>query len=131
MDQETERLRPPIWLLGDSKPVHCPGDLKPLDKRHPTRHNIWTPILDEIQDHLFRECKRRLDADRLYVRNAVGNPDHRRLKSEREKEIGAFCELVSKHQPFLEIIRSSPACGWTPRWTTRPACWGAERVTAG
>jgi hypothetical protein len=41
----------PIWLLGDSNPERWQGELKtPFDPRHPVRHNIWTSILDVIQD---------------------------------------------------------------------------------
>ena len=46
----------PIWLLGDSNPEQWQNKLdEPLDSRHPIRHNIWTSVLNVIQDRIFRE----------------------------------------------------------------------------
>lgn len=66
----------PIWLLGDSPPDNKEGKFGsgerlryPLDPRYPTRHNIWTPVLDQIQERVFTHA-RRLDAERCYLRNA-------------------------------------------------------------
>lgn len=72
MDRETGDPHFPIWLLGDSNPRNWENHLKtPLDPRHPARHNIWTPILDEIQDRLFRRLRMRLDTSKMYIRNAI------------------------------------------------------------
>jgi hypothetical protein len=49
---DIERARK-IWLLGHSYPeawVHVLNE--PLDPRHPTRHNIWTPVLDRLQERV-------------------------------------------------------------------------------
>lgn len=71
-----------IWLLADSNPVAWQDVLAvPLDRRFPTRHNIWTPIEQVIQRHLFHECKSRL-ADKFFIRNAVEDPRH---KVQRER----------------------------------------------
>lgn len=48
----------PIWLL--------------FNPKHPAvRHYIWTPVLAEIQDRVFRELRTRIDASKIYIRNAV------------------------------------------------------------
>ncbi|WP_144428470.1 hypothetical protein [Azospirillum thiophilum] len=64
----------PIWLIGDSNPGPWALKLKfPLDDRHPTRHSIWTPVWDRIQDRVFRSGALRLDDQNLFVRNAVAD----------------------------------------------------------
>lgn len=65
----------PIWLIGDSPPKGCHDKLdEPLDRRHPARHNIWTPVLDVLQGTVFH-AGLRLDDRKLYVRNAVDTAD--------------------------------------------------------
>lgn len=62
----------PIWLIGDSNPPRSEKYLEvPLDARHPARHNIWTPILDIIQDRVYRAEGRRVDESYFFIRNAV------------------------------------------------------------
>jgi hypothetical protein len=69
----------PVWLLADSPPVRRP-DIIPLDARHPSRHNIWTPILEQIQEVAYRHSDRlRVDADKLYIRNAVSHSNEWRM----------------------------------------------------
>ena len=65
----------PIWLLGDSEPENWKDVLtSPFDSRHPIRHNIWTSILDKIQDNIFRTNFNRINVERIYIRNAVDDP---------------------------------------------------------
>ncbi|MGB7984979.1 MAG: hypothetical protein WCF54_07460 [Terracidiphilus sp.] len=69
-------LNSPIWLLGDSPSTtkhieELEPKIEPLDRRHPTRHTIWTPILDVFQRHLYKRCGRRLDDSKLYIQNAI------------------------------------------------------------
>ncbi len=67
----------PIWLIGDSNPQNWVDHLDtPLDPRHPIRHNIWTPILDHIQNEAFKEGKR-IDSSKIFIRNAVEYPANR------------------------------------------------------
>jgi hypothetical protein len=48
----------PIWLL--------------VNPKYPAvRHQIWTPVLAEIQDKVYREIQTRIDTTNLYIRNAV------------------------------------------------------------
>lgn len=95
----------PIWLIGDSNPRDEKGVRYPLDPRHPTRHNIWTPILDVIQDTVY---PRRLMASShgssggaLYVRNAVRKPLHRLQAAEVTAQVAALRTLAAQHQPVL------------------------------
>lgn len=67
----------PIWLLGDSRPKCHLLLTAPFDPRHPTRHSIWTPVLDRIQHQLFVQTGMRLDATKIYTRNAVEDPNDR------------------------------------------------------
>jgi len=68
----------PIWLLGDSEPENWRQVLDaPFDSRHPVRHSIWTPILEIIQDSVFRKISNRIDTSSIYIRNAIGNPSEK------------------------------------------------------
>jgi len=92
-----------IWLLGDSNPFAWREKLEaPLDRRHPTRHNIWTPIEQVIQRHLFQQCKSRL-ADELFIRNAVENACHKFQKEPLADEITEYSRLLSEHKPVLVL----------------------------
>lgn len=66
----------PVWLVADSAPRNWHRLLLiPLDPRHPARHNIWTSVLECMQDTLYRRERRRFDTKRLYIRNVITNPD--------------------------------------------------------
>lgn len=72
MNREAGDKEFPIWLVGDSNPKNWSDILvTPLDPRHPARHSIWTPVLEIIQDRVFRENRRRVDTSSLYIRNAI------------------------------------------------------------
>jgi hypothetical protein len=92
-----------IWLLADSNPIALHQNLEaPLDRRHPTRHNIWTPIEQVIQRHLFQQCKSRL-TDELFIRNAVEDPGHKFQKEPLADEITEYSRLLSEHKPVLVL----------------------------
>jgi hypothetical protein len=108
MYRETGNPESAIWLLGDSNPesedaepeaVDLQHPLKPLGSRHPTRHNIWTSVLDVVQRHLFMAGRNRLNDGRLYIRNAVGNPAHKRDKEQRSREIAELRRLLVIYLP--------------------------------
>jgi len=66
----------PVWLVADSEPKKWHEMLlTPLDPRHPARHNIWTSVLEYLQEALYKQERRRFDTERLYITNAVTNPD--------------------------------------------------------
>jgi hypothetical protein len=97
-----------IWLLGDSNPNNWQDILvTPFDPRHPARHSIWTPVLDVIQDRVFRVCKSRVDTTSLYIRNAIEDPNSRPSKNaidwnkELNREVEDLSELLYQHRPTL------------------------------
>lgn len=85
----------PIWLL--------------INPKYPAvRHDIWRPILDEIQDRVFRELHTRIDTSNLYIRSAVsdGGIVPNTLNwwgKEVAKEIEFYREIVLKHKPKMLI----------------------------
>lgn len=75
MQRDTGDPSFPMWLLGDSNPKNWEHVLfTPLDPRHPARHSIWTPILDTMQDYIYRSSRKRIETSSLYIRNAIANP---------------------------------------------------------
>jgi hypothetical protein len=71
-------LKKPIWLLGHSLPAKWVDELKePLDPRFPTRHSIWTPIWDYMQERVW-SCggRGRIDRSKLFVSNVAEKQKH-------------------------------------------------------
>lgn len=99
----------PIWLLGDSNPKNWQNVLvSPLDARHPARHSIWTPILDVIQDNVFRKSRSRVDTSSIYIRNAIENPADKPLDSDDwsislEQINEEFCQHLYKYRPAFVL----------------------------
>ncbi len=98
----------PIWLLGDSNPRHWEDVLvTPLDPRHPARHNIWTSVLEIVNDQVFRACRSRLDGSRIYIRNAVEREKDKPTDDALEwtgkvtDELEALRQLIRRHNPRL------------------------------
>jgi hypothetical protein len=93
--QETGERDYPIWLL--------------VNPKHPAvRHNIWTPVLAEIQNRVFRELQLRIDASDIYIRNAV--KDSQLVPNtlnwwgvEATEEIEMFKEIAVEHKPKMII----------------------------
>jgi hypothetical protein len=97
----------PIWLVGDSNPTAQANRLDwVFDARHPTRHSIWTPIWDAIQDQMFRRVGARLDRAGLYILNAVEHASNKPSESAlawptlAEKQ-ATFAVDSSKYNPLL------------------------------
>jgi uracil-DNA glycosylase len=95
----------PIWLIGDSPPEKWADKLDtPLDPRHPARHNIWTSVVDPMQDRLYRQRGLRLDTSCLYIRNAKLSFDEQiQLSRPRLKK------LLDKHRPGLVLTFGASA----------------------
>ncbi|MDR3602341.1 MAG: hypothetical protein P4L49_17955 [Desulfosporosinus sp.] len=85
----------PIWLL--------------VNPKHPAvRHTIWTPVLSEIQDKVYREIHTRIDSTNIYVRNAVKDSGivPKTLNwwgAEVDTEIEEFREIVLEYKPKILI----------------------------
>jgi hypothetical protein len=92
-----------LWLLADSNPIAWQDKLEgPLDSRHPTRHNIWTPIEQVIQRQLFQQCQSRM-TDELFIRNAVGDSSDKSQMEPLAHEITEYGRLLSEHKPVLVL----------------------------
>ena len=108
MDRDIGRREFPIWLLGDSNPPQWQSQLRsPFDPRHPVRHNIWTSVLDVIQDTVYREARLRVETHYIYIRNAVEDPnvkpaqDDVEWSRDLENEVSELRLLLKKSSPRL------------------------------
>jgi hypothetical protein len=110
----------PIWLIGDSDPEkwRSPCLEFVFDDRHPTIHNIWTPILYKMQKKIYKLKSKIIDDDQFYIRNAIedasmkpGRNDHNwdagtvgQVKAEYLKlQMGAMKNLINQHEPKMVI----------------------------
>ena len=85
----------PIWLLVNPK---NPADI----------YDIWTPIIYEIQDKIYRKLHARIDSRNIFVKNAISDIGRVSNASncwalEITKEIVLLRESVLKHQPKIVI----------------------------
>ena len=104
MQRESGDRNSAIWLIGDSGPSRGREHLSgPLDSRHPARHNIWTPVLDRIQEHVFLGDRRRVDSSQLYVRNAVHKPEDK----PRYNTVEWDCMLLEKTVEFGKSLKEN------------------------
>ncbi|SPF56977.1 conserved hypothetical protein [Candidatus Desulfosporosinus infrequens] len=93
--RETGERAYPIWLV--------------VNPKHPAvRHIIWTPVLAEIQDKVYRETHTRIDTSDLYIRNAVRDSGTvpNTLKwwgTDVAQEIELFRGIVLEHKPKIII----------------------------
>ncbi|HBW33870.1 hypothetical protein [Desulfosporosinus sp. BICA1-9] len=85
----------PIWLL--------------INPKYPAvRYDIWRPVLDEIQDRVFRDFQTRIDTTNIYIRSAVvdGGIVPNTLNwwgKEVAKEIEYYRAIVQEHKPKMLI----------------------------
>jgi hypothetical protein len=95
VEMESGKKTYPIWLV--------------VNPKHPSvRHNIWTPVLAEIQDRVYRKIHKRIDASNIYIRNAVKECGlvPKTLNwwgAEVAKEIELFREIVFEYKPKILI----------------------------
>jgi hypothetical protein len=90
----------PVWLIADSQPAKWAEKLEhPLDPRHPTRHSIWTPIENYIQEALFRKSKSRVDVDAFYITNAINDAS---LKPGRLEDWDKLDDRIEKVRELIE-----------------------------
>jgi hypothetical protein len=93
--RETGDKAYPIWLI--------------VNPKHPAvRHNIWTPVLSEMQEFVFRKAHVRIDTTNLYIRNVVSNSEivPNTLNwwgTEVAAEIELFRQIASDYQPKILI----------------------------
>ncbi len=104
----------PIWLLGDSEPKNWSDQLKyPLDSRHPARHNIWTPIENHLQQYFYRNAKKSLNFENIYIRNAIKDAGDKPTRNimhwgqNVESKIVGYKILLRKYRPRIIITFGS------------------------
>ena len=129
----------PIWVIGDSPPRNFADRLEyPLDKKHPARHNIWTSVVDEIQENLYRADQRRFLSGQVYFRNAVSDLNLKPKATTTNwqygvnRELNQFTGLVKESHPIAVFSLgafSFEFCGRALGNTPTPfRNWGARRL---
>ena len=142
MLKETGSRESSIWLLGDSNPVHWYQVLAtPFDPRHPARHNIWTPVMEVVQDELYRQARLRVDTSKLFIRNAIEDPVNKPAGTASAwsvhvlGDVQDFHGMLTRYKPIFvfsfgafayEFARR--ALSETPEYAH--AYWGARRLGA-
>jgi len=107
---------------------------EPLDPRHPTRHTIWTPILDHIQDRVFGACSSRLNTRDLYIRNAIENADHKQKAPLVHQAVLQFRDMAmcAGNRPIMILCFGQFAFEFARRACDEPSSssdlWGEWRV---
>ncbi len=92
MKRESGEKTSPIWIL--------------FNPKHPISHDNWTPVLDEIQDKVYRRLNTRIETSDIYIRNAVSDvsivPNTLNWWGpEVAKEIELFKEIALKYKPII------------------------------
>lgn len=101
-----EQRKFPIWLIGDSYPSSFISELNsPFDSRHPTRHTIWTPIWDAMQESVY---PRRIDGQHLFICNAAGKqiegkPNKNFDDDDVKKRISKFTNYLNQYKPVMVL----------------------------
>lgn len=108
MTRECGDKKSRIWLLGDSEPENWQDQLNtPFDSRHPIRHNIWTSILEIVQDEVYRKLRERLDTKDIYIRNAIGDTAIKPKNNQKEwnenveYELNSLKSLINENKPIF------------------------------
>jgi hypothetical protein len=103
MNRDCGTIESKVWLVGDSEPGNYSKRLQdPFDLKHPTVHNIVTPIIEQIQDDLFYTGNR-IDWSKLYIRNAVKSSIDWKDEATLGEEILNFKSLLNEHSPMIII----------------------------
>lgn len=95
MKKESGDKSCPIWLLVNPKSPYV-------------RYDIWNPILDTIQDKVYRELRKRIDTQTIYIKNVVSDigiipKTNNGLQMEVVNEIELLKKSVLEHQPKMLI----------------------------
>lgn len=104
MEKECGDRTNPIWLLVNPK-------------YSSVRHDIWTPILEEIQDKVYRKLHTRIDTKNIFIKNTisdigiVSNPSNRwATKVAEADEIKQLRDIILEHQPKIIITFGILTC---------------------
>lgn len=140
MKRESGDKHFPIWLLGDSEPKRWQNVIDtPLDPRHAVRHIIWTPVLDVIQDRIFRKLGKRIDTSSIFIRNAIEDSSKKPRQNDIDwkqyvkMEIAKLKELISQHNPKIVLCFGAFSFEFARRALNQQPnrnyrYWGARRL---
>lgn len=103
MNRDFGKRESRIWLIGDSEPENFSERLKnPLDYKHPAIHNIFTPIMNQIQEEVFK-IDNRIDINKFYIRNAIKDAKDWNNTNKICQEISELSRLLSEYKPLIII----------------------------
>lgn len=139
MQRDTGDINFPIWFIGDSEPERWKPYLRyPFDSIHPIRHNIITSILDVTQDYIYRSNRKRIDSNKIYIRNAIADvntrpkSNYKNWNSDVVTEIQIFKSLYNKHKPTFTFTFGAFAYEFVRRSLDKPphkfAHWSTEQL---
>lgn len=115
MNRDFGKKESKIWLIGDSEPKNFKEKLEnPLDYKHPAIHNIFTPILNQIQDEVFK-IDNRIDIDNLYIRNAIRDVEDWNNIDKISEDIKELNKLLYDYKPLIIIPFGRRAFEFTRR----------------
>jgi len=146
MEKYFGNIKAPIWLIGDSAPSRWIDDLShPFDRRHPAVHNIWTPIIYEMQKNIYKEKSTIITDEEncFFIKNAVCEDKQKPKRNDKEWKkhdalIGQLTDMksdISKYEPKMVITFGAFAFEFIRRCYTSDATvhygyghWGAENL---
>ncbi|EGW39542.1 hypothetical protein [Desulfosporosinus sp. OT] len=109
MEKESGDRSNPIWLL-----------INP--KYSSVRNDIWAPILEEIQDKVYRKLHTRIDSKKIFIKNTVSdigivpNTSNPWVTEVAEAdEIVMLRDSIHKHQPKILITFGILTCEYVRR----------------
>ena len=108
------KMTAPIWLIGDSAPKNAGNVRWPLDVRHPAVHNIWTPIMHNIQKKIYLEKSKIItakDDEIFFIKNAALTIEQKEGTGRKSwgtntalmKRLESTKNDIEKHNPQLVI----------------------------
>lgn len=102
-----------IWLLADSFPGRWKNyaERTPLDPRHPIVHNIWTPVLNVIQDRAFIKGMH-VNGRKIFVSNAMEFRESWERSEELRDGANRYGDCLREWRPALVLTFGSRAYGF-------------------
>lgn len=91
----------PIWLI--------------INPKSSSVYEIWNPILDRIQDKVYRELRKRIDKQRIYIKNITSDigivpKNINGWKTEVGNDLKKLKESILEYQPKIIITFGNLTC---------------------
>ena len=93
------------------------------------RYDIWLPILEVVQEQIFRKLKQRIDSQKIYTKYAlsdIGLASGRIQHPGKKEELSTLKENISVYQPKLLITFGSMSYELINRLCAKETANGAE-----